>query len=375
MEKKRRSSGLFSKTKDKANGATSRLTKSVKKVDSSKKQKLTEEQTEQPLENYSTGYEDLTENVEMNADNDGAVVMSQPNIPITEPPQSSFQVPYPDRALSPAITVNFDENERVAADRSSSTVVNGVSINPSNAIRQTSDYNTSANFGPKVFFINSPLLDQNTLPANFDILQNNIVLLQNYVLPLNDTPIESTKRCFMIDSTNATIGIDKLDFDDNINHLFEYKLNFSNMNKIINMFYGYYIKLIQNLFPIANIGINVNYTVGSTDLTQIVTHFINFCVFQTMQNFYHIINSVEGGHLIDGQNQSKLEAEIKDKQKKLTSYYNSKLHNLQAFQYYKYTVDNDSNTVTTSGKSENILSPLYHVKVNVMKVNKTLIYS
>ncbi|AWW14409.1 hypothetical protein KM620_gp049 [Hyposidra talaca nucleopolyhedrovirus] len=334
--KKRRSGvGLFKKK------STTREIESSTTGDYETMHTPTKSTTPLPEYDFDTGYEDI--NVLMEESEN-----ESPNIPITIMPESTSTPKYTEPTTSGSVKRKH-ENDNDFSNRFRN-------------IRAASDSNV-VDLNVEYVFINGPILNQ-SFHERVDLLQDNIDRLFRWVSTFNQ--IDSIKTCFIF--TNKHIDSKKLNLKYNLDDLYLYKINKVHLLHFVDMTYSFYTKLINNLFPIANIAINVNYTAGFSDLTQLCTYFINYCVFEFYRPFFYYFHSVSGGNLLNDADQQYFESYINEKQTDLTAYYNSKLINLEAHKYYKYTPDNDINT-NKEYNSQTVLQKNLPFELDLYKVN------
>nr|QYF10551.1 hypothetical protein [Buzura suppressaria nucleopolyhedrovirus] len=311
--KKRRSGGLFKKS-----------SRGLKKSTANSESTRTLEESRSPTpippheHDFDTGYEDIDEMVEQSAS-------EPPNIPVAlVSEQPTFT------QISPTPTIGSVKRKHETDD-----INNGFNNNRFKNIDAVEDSDV------EYIFVNGPILNQTVHTYEYDnLLQNNIDSLAQWVS--HSIRINSIKECFVF--TNNHVDSRKLNLKLIIEDMLLYKINKIHLLQFINMTYTFYTKLIDNLYPIATVAINVNYTINVSDLAQLCTYFINLCVFEFFKPFFQSINLVAGENLLNDTDRQYFESFINEKQTNLTVYYNSKLVNLQAHKYYKYTLNNDANT-------------------------------
>ncbi|ACO53489.1 unknown [Euproctis pseudoconspersa nucleopolyhedrovirus] len=213
---------------------------------------------------------------------------------------------------------------------------------------RSSDKNRENN----VVFVVAPMLNQarNTC-VGVDAVQRNINLLTAYMNSLCQDR-RSIRDYFKI---SENFSRDYLMYKDFTDMVLKYPVKESNFYKYSDMMYNYYVSIIQNLHSLATIAINANYTMGSSQISKLLTHFINFCVGQFVRHIAYFLGN-SNDNAIDGYAREELNFRLNDyasdKQDRLTNYYNNSLINLKSYYYYKFTADNevDKNGIVESNR-------------------------
>jgi hypothetical protein len=220
-----------------------------------------------------------------------------------------------------------------------------------------------------VIFVCPPLLNQVSMaPRNVTDIQNVIDRLQMYMdaLQNNIAPAAmSLKKHF----THYESQINRLAYRDImfaiVNNNRVHRHNFEDVS---NMFYKYFIKMFGYIEPMTHAIVNVNYTIGQTNISEALTAYINLCAHYVVSNISLLFNKntttinvpVEYLHKID------------QCQYNLTSLYNSSLIGLRGAVFYKHTTDNDVNTLATElpdNPRDRIVNVRIQVVPNELKLN------
>ncbi|QHB21689.1 orf30 [Artaxa digramma nucleopolyhedrovirus] len=195
-----------------------------------------------------------------------------------------------------------------------------------------------------VVFVTAPILNQmrNTC-ADAYVVQQNIDIMTVYMQHLQINK-KSLRDSFIID---ANYPSDYLMYKDCVDMVLKYPLKESNFYKYSDMIYNYYVTMIQNLHSLATIAVNVNYTTGESQISRLLTHFINLCVGQFVQHIAYFLEDGNNRNITYvrprvAESNSRLDEYALKKQEHLTNFYNNNLINLKGYYYYKFTPNNEN---------------------------------
>ncbi|AUV65382.1 hypothetical protein [Alphabaculovirus myunipunctae] len=220
----------------------------------------------------------------------------------------------------------------------------------------------------QVVFVKPPPLNYiPTYPLNIREIQTAINHLSAYMNALQkniDKSTQSLKYFF-------TLYEDEVNALDYRNIMFAMINNNTvsrrNFNALADMFYQYYVKLFDNTVTVAHIIVNVNYTIGKTNICKMITVFFNLCA--------HYMISIMRGMLDATASNNKYpeyEEVINKKHLMLTDIYNFRLTDLAGTQFFKHTPDNDVNDKYT------IVDPptaeIFDVRIDVQRNNYNLYF-
>ncbi|ADB84386.1 hypothetical protein [Apocheima cinerarium nucleopolyhedrovirus] len=365
MDKKRRSVGLSStnsKLKDKTSkSATNKLfkkskktteeDKSVENVNNMDDYALSPASTMAPYSPASLQYDDDLYSYEnqLVTDTAGTLIPNQ-----NDANQASFTVPMPQD--EPIDTEElFREN-----NNNTKTIVfdSSFSVDEQN---QRSDEN--------VLFVVSPTLNQINKQGNdFYTLQSNIYLLTKYMKNL--TSENNSVKTYFVFSENYDNK--KLEYSDYMNNILKFKVKVTNFFHYSNMIFNYYISLIQNLQPFKAIAVNVNYTQDKSQISELLTYYINLCV----GKYTNFLNEMFQNKNVQRPDMDEIEklrikTHIKKCQQMLHNVFNFNLVNLQGYTFYKFTNDNDIDNSYTPTTSDH---KIYPIVLNVKKLYHNLIF-
>ena len=217
-----------------------------------------------------------------------------------------------------------------------------------------------------IVLVKPPTMNQiDTMQDNVRDIQTAINMITQYMNALqnNISPgtILTTKQYFTFQEPH----VNKLDYKTiMVSILNNNVVNRQNFYALSNMFYYYYIKLFDNIVPLAHIIVNVNYTRGKTRITHSLTAFLNLCAHYVVSNIKQLFSSETYINIPDEYYKI-----ITDKQHCLTNLYNFRLNDLRIIPFVKHTYDNDANTFqsesTTSDPNDHIISFPIRVLYNV----------
>ncbi|QNV47831.1 hypothetical protein [Alphabaculovirus altersperidaniae] len=140
-------------------------------------------------------------------------------------------------------------------------------------------------------------------------------------------------------------------------------VNRENFYALSNMFYYYYIKLFDNIIPLAHVIVNVNYTHGTTHISYALTGFINSCAHYVVSNIKQLFSYQSNINI-----SNEYYRIITDKQHCLTNLYNFKLNDLRNVLFIKHTRDNDTNTFgseAAENSEDHVIDIPIHVSYNL----------
>jgi hypothetical protein len=191
-----------------------------------------------------------------------------------------------------------------------------------------------------VVFVRPPVLNQiNNYPINAIDIQRAIDSLTLYMNALQSTitNVPQTLKFFMKPVEHQY-------------NILEYKnimhavLNSNTVNRqhfalLSDMFYKYYVKLFDSTITIAHVIVNVNYTIGKTNISKAMTAFFNLCAHYMVSIIKSLLNTENKVNV----NHDYL-AIIDQKHRALTNLYNFRLNDLTSVVFYKHTPDNDDST-------------------------------
>ncbi|QEI03476.1 hypothetical protein [Spodoptera cosmioides nucleopolyhedrovirus] len=196
-----------------------------------------------------------------------------------------------------------------------------------------------------VVLVKPPTMNQiGTLHDNVTDIQLAINIITQYMdaLQRNVSPTitMTTKQYF----TFFENQINRLDYKSiMLSILNNNTVNRENFYALSNMFYNYYIKLFDNIIPLAHVIVNVNYTHGKTRITSSMTGFINSCAHYVVSNIKQLLGEYHSQINIPDE----YYRIVVDKQHCLTNLYNFRLNDLRNVVFIKHTPDNDINTFTS----------------------------
>nr|WUR10799.1 hypothetical protein Caab_090 [Calliteara abietis nucleopolyhedrovirus] len=195
---------------------------------------------------------------------------------------------------------------------------------------------------PKIVFVRAPILNEsvNTCESAHTI-QQNIDLLTQYLKSINYAG--SLKQSFVFDQT--VNSHETLEYEDCMSTLLQFPIDYENFVKYSDMVYNYYLDLMQNLHAFCTVAINVNYTFNKSKISELLTHFLNLCVWQCVQPIMVVLKEQNSKtyRQPDAAMVARLTDYVTEKQEQLINVYNIKLLNLNAHKYYKFSADNDVN--------------------------------
>ncbi|AKR17349.2 hypothetical protein [Urbanus proteus nucleopolyhedrovirus] len=211
----------------------------------------------------------------------------------------------------------------------------------------------------QVHFIKYPIFNQvqqNFIMSSYK-LQNLIDSVQLYVRKLNGLDSMSLKNFFTFQNN---FSIFDLEYEANMNALFNYNINNSNMKRLNKLCYNYYNSLIKNINSITHVIVNVNYTRNQTHINCVLIYFINQCMSLVLQNIFNKNFKIDARtvHKTD----KKLLKCIKQNNKKLYNTFNNQLITLQNDTFYKYTNDNDANKLQQIYYNKRLYEPRLDIK-------------
>ncbi|UJZ89051.1 hypothetical protein QKV36_gp103 [Erannis ankeraria nucleopolyhedrovirus] len=221
-----------------------------------------------------------------------------------------------------------------------------------------------------VLFVVSPTLNQlNGRGNDFHTLQSNIYSLTKYMKSLTSEN-KSVKTYFVF---GENYDNKKLEYSDYMNNILKFKVKNTNFFHYSNMIYNYYISLIQNLQSFAAIAVNVNYTQNKSQISEMLTYYINLCVgkYTNFLNEMFQNKNVQRPD-IDESVKQKIATHIEKRQQVLHNVFNFNLVNLQGYTFYKLTDDNDFNYSDTQTTTKN--EKIYPITLRVKKLHYNLIF-
>ncbi|QAT90394.1 hypothetical protein KM622_gp108 [Spodoptera exempta nucleopolyhedrovirus] len=220
-----------------------------------------------------------------------------------------------------------------------------------------------------IVFIRPPTLNQiSQLSSNYMEIQHAIDTITAYMNTLqyniNPTGRLTAKQFFTLNENETN----KLEYKDIMYSILNNNtVNRRNFYAVSNMFYYYYVKLMDNIIPIAHVIVNVNYTRGKTRITHALTTFINLCAHYVVSNIKQLLNK---------ETTSKVPEEylnvITANQLSLTNLYNFRLSDLRRVVFVKHTMDNDINkynTLLAKNPEDRVIDIPIHVLYNVPQLN------
>ncbi|WBB27239.1 hypothetical protein [Mythimna sequax nucleopolyhedrovirus] len=193
-----------------------------------------------------------------------------------------------------------------------------------------------------VIFVGAPILNTVSMtPQNIRQIQCVIDNLQRYMdqLQSNISQKSMTLKQHFSDTQHRVI---KLYYSDIMSAIVNNNtVHVHNFHSVSEMFFNYYMGMFHVIEPITHAIVNVNYTVGKTNISQAVTHFINVCAHHVIFLLQELINKK-----ITHKNNipERYSNEIKRRQNVLTNIFNSHLLSLQNCMFYKHTANNDDTT-------------------------------
>lgn len=219
-----------------------------------------------------------------------------------------------------------------------------------------------------VVFVRPPTLNQiSGTTDNVRDIQRAIDMIKAYMdtLQNNIAPAKiSTKDHFTIFERQTN----KLAYKDIIFSILNNNtVNRRNFVAVSDMFYYYYIKLFDNILPIAHIIVNVNYTRNKTKITHMLTAFLNSCAHYVVSNIKQLFN-VEQKNINVPEDYYRI---IDSNQSTLTNLYNFRLSDLRSVLFVKHTPDNDVNKfeiVRAANPDERVIDVPIHVLMNVPRL-------
>lgn len=216
--------------------------------------------------------------------------------------------------------------------------------------------------GNDVIFVRPPLLNQvSTWPCNVTDIQNAIDRLQLYMDALQNN-IAPRRMSLKNHFTHYEPQINKLAYRDImfaiVNHNRVHRHNFEDAS---NMFYKYFIKIFDHIEPMAHAIVNVNYTIGQTNISEALTAYINLCAHYVVSNISLLFNKNSTTVNVPAEYQHKID----QYQYNLTNLYNSRLVSLRGVVFYKHTSDNDVNT-TPSALPDDPRDRIINVRIRVV---------
>ncbi|ACI47480.1 unknown [Spodoptera litura nucleopolyhedrovirus II] len=260
---------------------------------------------------------------------------------------------------SPQYYPNYDPDPSSVGDMSTSAVAAAASIPHQMDVEDAGVRNNT------VILVRPPTMNQvGMLHDNVKDIQVAINIITQYMNALQNnispTITMTTKQHF----TMFENQVNKLDYRDiMVSILNNNTVNRENFYALSNMFYNYYIKLFDNIIPLAHVIVNVNYTHGKTRISAALTAFINSCA-------HYVVSNIK--QLLGYQNPINISDEyyriIVDKQHCLTNLYNFRLNDLRSVLFIKHTHDNDINTFGSrpaDNSDDHVISIPIHVVYNV----------
>ncbi|AGR56794.1 HESP042 [Hemileuca sp. nucleopolyhedrovirus] len=278
-----------------------------------------------------------------------------------------FVVPHPRSPLRNDIFDDIHEtyNVSISMDRRS-RMADSTVADTNNYTAATAENNEHV----EILFLVAPTLIQmsgSITYTNVEIIQRNIDTLTYYMNNLSQTQ-QSVKNYFLYHKTENSSTT--LEYRNLMALITKYPVKRENFFKFSEMFFKYYITNIQNLHSLATIAINVNYTVGRSNVSNMLTYFINVCVDHFALLLFDIIDSNNFVYSTpDLKSKLEFDDHIEKKQKILTNYYNTSLLNLQNYQYYKFTPDNDDNYKVVATSND-----ILQINLNITKLDKRLVF-
>ncbi|AYN45056.1 se96 [Alphabaculovirus alterspexiguae] len=220
----------------------------------------------------------------------------------------------------------------------------------------------SVSYKPAIVFIRPPTLNQiSQFSNNYVEIQHAIDTITLYMNTLQyniDPKNKLTAKQFFTLNENET---NKLEYKDIMYSILNNnKVNRKNFYAISNMFYHYYVKLMDNLIPIAHVIVNVNYTRGKTRISHALTTFINLCAHYVVSNIKQLFNKEN----ISNVSEEYLNV-ITTNQSLLTNLYNFRLSDLRRVLFIKHTTDNDINRFETL-QAKNPEDRVINIHINVL---------
>ncbi|QWO71575.1 hypothetical protein [Orgyia pseudotsugata single capsid nuclopolyhedrovirus] len=218
----------------------------------------------------------------------------------------------------------------------------------------------NSNSPPKIIFVEGPVLNQVIGSCNGGAaVQHNVDVLSEYLKRINFAG--SIRTAFVINTVHSDA---RIEYFDSMDMALRFPVNAKDFFKYSNMVFNCYTKLIDNLHSLATVAINVNYTVDKSPISNLLTFFINACVGQFTQP---ITAALERQTIVRNAIDEKLNGKLREyavnRQDKLLNYYNRALAGIQAYEYFKFTPNNDAN-VEYNKTTDNILQ----VYLNIHKI-------
>ncbi|ACH88650.1 hypothetical protein HaMNV_gp128 [Helicoverpa armigera multiple nucleopolyhedrovirus] len=213
-----------------------------------------------------------------------------------------------------------------------------------------------------VIFVAAPILNCVYMtPQNIRQIQCVIDNLQRYMdqLRVNISQNSMTLKQHFSDTQHKVI---KLYYADIISAIVQNNtVHVHNFHSVSDMFYNYYMGMFHVIEPITHAIVNVNYTVGKTNISQAVTHFINVCAHHIIFLLQELINKKI---TLKNSIPTKYIDQIKKRQNVLTNIFNAHLLNLQSCVFYKHTANNDD-TVNVGVQPTNYRDRIIPVRLRV----------
>ncbi|AAZ38282.1 ORF-116 [Agrotis segetum nucleopolyhedrovirus A] len=193
----------------------------------------------------------------------------------------------------------------------------------------------------------------NTIKLYMDALQNNIA------------PIKMTAKLYF---TMLEQHTNKLAYKDIMFSILNNNtVNERNFHAASNMFYYYFVKLFDNILPIAHVIVNVNYTRNKTKISHSLTAFFNTCAHYVVSNIKQLFNVEQTNVNVPDEYYKVIEAN----QTTLTNLYNFRLNDLRSVAFIKHTPDNDVNafdSVRADNPEERVINVPIQVMMNVPRL-------
>nr|QEE80023.1 Maco-A 136 [Mamestra configurata nucleopolyhedrovirus A] len=262
---------------------------------------------------------------------------------------SEFSLPAP---LSPMMETDVDESETEETVERPEELFQLTCVRP------------KALKAGNVIFIAAPVLNSVSMhPQNIRQIQCVIDNLQRYMDQLQKNIFHNsmTLKQHFSDTQHKVI---KLYYADIVSAIVQNNtVHAHNFHSVSEMFFNYYMGMFNVIEPIMHAIINVNYTIGKTNISQAVTHFLNVCAHYVVFLLQELINR---NTTVKNNIPAQYMNDIKKRQNILTNIFNSHLLSLQSSMFYKHTPNNDD-TINVGVQPTNYRDRIISVHLRVYR--------